>query len=357
MGRFTAAEAATFRALRATCYAELPAMALLERVSREVQRVIRADAFCTSGLDPGTALLTEAVKDGWPEEAKPLLIERVLLASPAADPGRLLREGRRAVDVDTLLAHRVAPHRDPYFQYHLLPFGYQHEVQVLCAYRGEAAALLTLSRTATAGRFEARHLRFLDALAPHIAAGVAAARVREALAAPRESGIGMLILDPAGRVELANGVAEDWLAAGARRYWPLGLPLLAALVSRHAADGVAPVVPVVDLAHPATGSPYRLHWEHRPGADGRPRAVLLLEPVRRLDRHDVLQRLGLSPREAEVALALLRGLTSKEIAAALQCSPHTVVQHTRGAFLKLGVSSRAELAALLLMDAGPPALP
>jgi DNA-binding CsgD family transcriptional regulator len=51
----------------------------------------------------------------------------------------------------------------------------------------------------------------------------------------------------------------------------------------------------------------------------------------------------LTGREGEVALAVLRGLTTKEIAASLRLSPHTVQTHVRHIFDKFGVDSRGAL--------------
>ena len=62
----------------------------------------------------------------------------------------------------------------------------------------------------------------------------------------------------------------------------------------------------------------------------------------------LLRRLGLSTREVDVTVAVLRGLTLKEIAVQLRCSSHTVTQHLKAVFLKLDVSSRSELAARLM---------
>lgn len=48
---------------------------------------------------------------------------------------------------------------------------------------------------------------------------------------------------------------------------------------------------------------------------------------------------GLTPREKEVAMALAEGLTNKEIARRLDCSPRTIEVHRSRAFHKLGVSN------------------
>jgi DNA-binding CsgD family transcriptional regulator len=62
---------------------------------------------------------------------------------------------------------------------------------------------------------------------------------------------------------------------------------------------------------------------------------------------DRAQELGLSGREAEIALLIGRGLTNKEIAAELCISSGTVRTHVYNLYRKAGVSNRVELANLL----------
>jgi len=355
MARFTTQEAIAFQSVKALCYQELPALDLLDRVTARLQRVIGADAFCSHQLDLATALPTAAVMHGWPEEAKQLLIENVFLVSTATDSAGFIRSGRRVRTVEDLLADADEPGRDPYYTHHLWPFGYQHEVQVLCSDRGEAQAVLTLARKPTGEPYPARAQRFLAALAPHVGAGLARARVREAFASPRGAEIGMLVVDQTGRIELTNQVAEQWLATDAITYWPLGLPLIATHLARRepgAVDAADARFAPVELTHPVSGGRYRLHWERRSGADGAPRTVVLLEPIRGADQPELLRRLGLTPREAEVTLAALNGFTIKAIAVQLHCSPHTATRHLKSVFLKLDVSSRSALAVRLLGSAG-----
>jgi DNA-binding CsgD family transcriptional regulator len=59
------------------------------------------------------------------------------------------------------------------------------------------------------------------------------------------------------------------------------------------------------------------------------------------------ERAALTPRELQIALLLAEGRTTRETAAALFLSPKTVEYHLRHVYTKLGIASRAELAASL----------
>jgi DNA-binding CsgD family transcriptional regulator len=76
---------------------------------------------------------------------------------------------------------------------------------------------------------------------------------------------------------------------------------------------------------------------------------------RRVPRHDEHPSFAaLSPREHEVAAQVASGKTNREIAAVLFLSEKTVGSHLARIFDKLGVHSRAALAALVSREAGEP---
>jgi DNA-binding CsgD family transcriptional regulator len=61
----------------------------------------------------------------------------------------------------------------------------------------------------------------------------------------------------------------------------------------------------------------------------------------------LLESYGLTARETDIALLLCRGLSTKEVAAELIISAHTVRDHVKAIYEKAGVSSRGELVATL----------
>jgi DNA-binding NarL/FixJ family response regulator len=69
-------------------------------------------------------------------------------------------------------------------------------------------------------------------------------------------------------------------------------------------------------------------------------------------------RSPLSPRELEVARLVARGLTNKQIGAALFVSERTAENHVQHILVKLGFSNRSQIAVWsserLVTDAPPP---
>jgi DNA-binding CsgD family transcriptional regulator len=83
-----------------------------------------------------------------------------------------------------------------------------------------------------------------------------------------------------------------------------------------------------------------------PGAG---KTVVIIEPAGAAELSPlVLDLHGLTEREREIVQFLLRGLPTTEIARRLFISRHTLGDHIKAIFAKLGVSSRPELTALLL---------
>jgi DNA-binding CsgD family transcriptional regulator len=103
----------------------------------------------------------------------------------------------------------------------------------------------------------------------------------------------------------------------------------------------------------ATGGWLNLHASRLAGSSGEQRIAVVVEPA---DPHSALGILlaahGLSTREREVARLVLRGASTRVISESLHISGHTVQDHLKSIFDKVGVRSRRDLVGMLLNTAG-----
>jgi DNA-binding CsgD family transcriptional regulator/GAF domain-containing protein len=94
-----------------------------------------------------------------------------------------------------------------------------------------------------------------------------------------------------------------------------------------------------------TGETASLHAHSQPVGGG---LVTVLELKRDHPRLDHGQLISLTPRESEVAMLVVEGLSDREIAERLCLSRYTVHQHVKGIYRALNVDSRVALTRLLL---------
>jgi DNA-binding CsgD family transcriptional regulator len=105
----------------------------------------------------------------------------------------------------------------------------------------------------------------------------------------------------------------------------------------------------------ASGRWLRVHASRLHGSPGDARITVIVEPIdARLTAPLLLVAHGLTPREAQVATLVLRGEPTSTIADALHISRHTVQDHLKVVFDKMGVHSRRDLVGRLLGAATDP---
>jgi DNA-binding CsgD family transcriptional regulator len=89
----------------------------------------------------------------------------------------------------------------------------------------------------------------------------------------------------------------------------------------------------------------------RAAGEGPQRTAVILEPAHRADLASLIVELyELTPRERQITQLLVRGLPIDQIAQTLWVSQHTVRDHVKAVFAKLGVKSRPELTAMLFHE-------
>ncbi len=183
-------------------------------------------------------------------------------------------------------------------------------------------------------------------MAPHVGAAVHAACVQEALHAPASSDFGFLVLDAAGAIAHAAGAGLRLLSTAGDHGSSIGLRVFLGLVRRALRDPRQALPAPLVLSGP-DGAAYRLVAEACASPGSSRHVAVLVEPARPSDPAGLL-RLGLTRREADVTIALLRRDSVADCARTLGCTPATVAQHKKNVFAKLDVSSRRQLAVRLL---------
>ncbi|UTI65887.1 helix-turn-helix transcriptional regulator [Paraconexibacter antarcticus] len=341
----------------------LPREDFFAEVSARVRTVIDNDAGCWHTLDPSTRLLTS--------DAPRELVERgVLTAEAAPAAGELIVRSEYMVeDVNTfaglatrrvpvgILDHatRGNPESSARYRDVLLPADIPHELRGAFVIRGRVWGAVHLARRAAGGPFQPRDAEILAALTGSIARGIRASLRFDA--ARRITGAdapGMVVLGPRDEVELITPPAREMLAAlrpAGGRYTDetVATPVLAlAAFVRSAPDGGKSGGNVVTV--PARDGWLTLHAS-LPGSPEDGRVAVVLERAGGARSATVrLEAFGATAREREVATLLARGLSRAEIAEALVVSPHTVEDHVRNLYEKVGVTSRQELVARVFLD-------
>jgi DNA-binding NarL/FixJ family response regulator len=186
-------------------------------------------------------------------------------------------------------------------------------------------------------------------LAPHVRVALTTSRYDDVPArfADQFGALGVIAKDAppdelrAALEQLARGVQVD---VRCRRPARLRLHPLDREILRLAAEGRTnqEIGALVHLS-PGTVKQHTRALYRRLGVESRAGAVHVARELGVIPRPDGAA-LTVSPRERDVLAVLATGATNAEIAGRLGLSPHTVKQHTRSIYRKLGVRNRAEAA-------------
>ncbi len=230
---------------------------------------------------------------------------------------------------------------------------YDAELRVAFSVDGTLWGMGQLSRGVGEPGFSPQEVALVDSAAPIIARGLRTAITSSAASTPAGRGPGMVVLDGDDNVLSLTQEAEAWLAElapGRESELLAGLPYdvfpaTMAARSRHAAGLPSPTT----RSRTRSGTWLLLHAAVLSGTDGH--VALVIEPAKASEVAPlIIEAYGLTPRETEVLRMVTKGAKTAEIAASLYLSPHTVRDHVKAIFEKVGVCSRAELVAKVFAD-------
>jgi DNA-binding CsgD family transcriptional regulator len=354
------------------CDAGLDERTLLGEVVECFRGAISFQAICFSATDPSSGLITSSVAEGLGglKEAR-LFFEHIYLELDDTygydgtdekwrEPVRLLSEATGG-RLERSLRYRAQTG----------PLGLGYEMGGACMAGRELWGGIVLIRERGDPDFDARELRLLRRIVPHLGAGLrASALLSQAPLDERngEDGPGVLVLDHRWRVvehttaakrylEDLGDLGPDWQESGSLpvAVWMVIGALQRSLQPR--TDRDAATVPCLSVKA-RSGRWLTLQGaltETKPGHASQ--KMVIIEPTGpRQIAWLKAAAYGLSPREREIVDLVLRGASRKQIAATLYISEYTVQDHLSNVFDKVGVRGREALIKRLFLDNLYPAM-
>ena len=346
-GRFRAA-------IDRLCRSDLDARALVRALATELRVAIPHRGLLLLRTDPTTALPTDGIVEAIPPALCKPFWDTELLED---DYNKFVDLGRsrpaaatllEATDGDLLRSRRyVVLYRD---------LGVSDELRAtLRARDGSCWGVVQLVRVDGTVFTPAERDLLADA-APSVAAALRARFALGAAAESRQQGPALVILDKAGEIQSITSEARQWLAeltAGSSTgMTPIPEPVYLVAGRARAARDDRSCGPACAQVRTVRHGWLHLHAACLDDAEGQGESVaVVITPAQAPDLMPLLA-LGyrLTDREQDVLQFLARGMSTAEIGQQLEISTHTVRDHIKALFGKVGVRSRAELLARIFAE-------
>ena len=325
--------------------AGLSAQELLEQAAARIERVVPTDGWFMAATDPETTLCigTGLVRELPADQCQPHW-DYEFLVPDYLKYADIVRSGRRVADIHDATGGR--PERSPRFKQFSAATGFRSEVRLVFTVGDAAWGLAQLNRlpdasptTRRPGWSAPRRASRPACAGPWWPSRPAPRRWCAARASCCSTAQAAWCRRPARRVEWLDELAPELLMSDVG---DLRLPF-------HAHGFATRVRAAHEDGEPQIRSRLRTRrgvWLLMHGAvlEGTGQVALIIEPAKSADVAPlIVEAYGLTGRELEVTRAIARGLSTAEIAAELYLSPHTVRDHVKALFEKVGVSSRGEL--------------
>jgi DNA-binding CsgD family transcriptional regulator len=337
-------------AVERACATATSVVELCRSVQAAMAPVVPTDRWCGFAVDPSTLFATNGYHD---EGVDPRVLPRLLdLEYGSEDTNHLPDLVRSAAGVATISeATGGDPASSARWRDVIVPSGLAHEMRAVFRDGRNAWGALIWLRGPDVRDFDAEESAFVRRVAPTVADGFRRVLVRQHLAHgedAREAGILLLSGDPVV-VRSATDAARHWLEQLDDRAFVDHLPTViasAASVARARARATTLrartragrwLTVTAEVIDPDRGAP--------------PNVGIVVQPSRPAEIAQIVGAAhGLTPRETDVVLQIAAGQTNQEIARTLQLSPHTVGDHLKRVFSKVGVATRGELTSKLFQD-------
>jgi DNA-binding CsgD family transcriptional regulator len=340
------------------CHSGLDVGRLRHQVLQSLRRLMPVDAAFFATADPMTLLFTDAHAEEPLSAATPLFLDNEFASNDVNKFALLATSATHVASLDG--ATRRDRSSSPRYRDIMRPLGLGDELRAALITGSECWGYLCLHRVDHPLGFTHSEATLIARLGPHIAHALRQAvllhRSSTAGNAPRP-GVVLLAHD----LSLVASTPEaDHLLSLVEDDRSTRLPLPVAVYTVAAALGAveqgAAASDVLPSARVRTtvGRWLNVHASRLQGPPGENRIAVVVEPAEpRATLSILLSAHQLSVREAEVARLVLRGVSTRAISDTLHISRHTVQDHLKAIFDKVGVRSRRDLVGQLLDQSGP----
>ncbi|WP_427895898.1 helix-turn-helix transcriptional regulator [Kribbella sp. GL6] len=302
-----------------------------------VERIVGSELTCWAGIDPATLVISSMTSGAAriPVEYEPRLAETEYAGTVPNSFAELARTSHPVARLSDLPHREVVGHRRLNEVWR--PLGIEHEVRTTFVVDGDCWGAAGFVRSGP--DFSDRELEFLGSVAPVVGAATRVAVRTDAHGYRGGVGPSIVVTGPTGTPRAITAAAQTWQDELGQRFDVL----LKAVVTGTRA---APSGTFQARLQTPSGGWILMQGSRLIGDDEE--VVVTIEPAS--GRHllgMLLAAYGLTTREREICLEVIAGHSTAAIADRLAISPHTIQDHLKAAFAKVGVRSRGELVATL----------
>ncbi|MFJ9692708.1 helix-turn-helix transcriptional regulator [Kitasatospora sp. NPDC101183] len=331
---------------------------IFRRADELLRPALGFDAVCWHTADPATGVVNSVQSEDLSLSEFEHAVWLEVWADDLATFSKIRRSGVQAETLSRATRGRLR--ESVRFREQVAPAGFGDELRAVFDAAGGMWGCAAFLRAPDRGPYLGHQRELADAAARHLGHALRACHRPTGTEPGVDPGVdpgpAVLVLDRSNRLQALSGPAEELLARLADPT-PSSLTVptavaMAAERARRAAHGLStPRTPVRVWTRDERW--YLLHGSALRGG-GTADAVTVVassaSPAEVVPLH--LAAYGLTAREQEVALLLVRGSDTRDVSRLLAMAPYTVQDHLKSVFAKTGVSSRQELIARLMLGGG-----